>query len=63
MLGRVLELLGLERELREARRQFDADDDRVAGAGAVAGVVGEGKKRGARGKGREEGRDGGEEGE
>lgn len=67
MLGRVLELLGLERELREARRQFDADDDRVAGAGAgavaVAGVVGEGKKRGARAKGREEGRDGGEEGE
>lgn len=56
MLGRVLELLGLERELREARRQFDADDDRVGGG--VAGVGGEGKKGKGRGKGRDEGEEG-----
>lgn len=55
MLGRVLELLGLERELREARRQFDADDDRVVGAGAAAGQVGEGKKGRGRGRGKDEG--------
>ncbi|KAI5297781.1 hypothetical protein KEM56_004540 [Ascosphaera pollenicola] len=32
-LGRVQELFRLERELKEARRAFDQNDDRVAGSG------------------------------
>ncbi|MCJ1361646.1 Transcription initiation factor TFIID subunit 13 [Acarospora aff. strigata] len=42
MLGRVLELLALDRELREARRQFDEKDDRVVIVGV--GLGGEGVK-------------------
>lgn len=42
-LGRVQELLRMERELKEARKAFDQNDDQVANAqkGVVEGVDGE----------------------
>lgn len=48
-LGRVQELLRMERELKEARKAFDQNDDQVANlnlglrkdAGSAKGVVGE----------------------
>lgn len=44
MLGRVQELLGMERELREARRQFEV------GEGKVGLERGKGEGKGGRGK-------------
>ena len=58
-LGRVQELLRMERELKEARKAFDQNDDQVANlksagakelAGTVDGTAGAGKKGKGKGK-------------
>ena len=47
MLGRVQELLGMERELREARRQFEVGEGKVGlERGKGEGKSGRGKKSG-----------------
>lgn len=43
MLGRVQELLGMDRELKEARKQFDIPEGK---AGLEKGKVGGGKGKG-----------------
>jgi transcription initiation factor TFIID subunit 13 len=55
-LGRVQELLRMERELKEARRAFDQNDDRLAaGESAEGGKKGKGKRGARRGSDASEG--------
>ncbi|MCJ1243456.1 Transcription initiation factor TFIID subunit 13 [Trapelia coarctata] len=65
MLGRVQELLGMDRELKEARKQFDIPEGKAGLEKGKVGERGRGRGRGRpRGSGREKakgGEGGGEE--
>jgi len=54
MLGRVQELLGMDKELREARKQFDIPEGKAGLEKGKGGKEGRGRGRGRpRGSGRE----------
>lgn len=68
MLGRVQELLGMDKELREARKQFDIPEGKAGLEKGKGGKEGRGRGRGrgrprGSGGGRERGGKGGEKGE
>ncbi|KAL8711381.1 MAG: hypothetical protein Q9220_004278 [cf. Caloplaca sp. 1 TL-2023] len=63
LLGRMMELIGMEKELKEARKGFNTDEGKVglergAGPGRKRKRVSKGEERGDDGDGGEDGEDG-----